>query len=125
MENTRGVDSKFESSSPNNPTTRRNSGRAVEVYRDEHAPIVAAIRRGDADAAEQNVRANWNAAGARFRSSPSHQCASPRSIPRSCRFCCRLAPALSGITKGEQRQITLAVNDLQISCRTSYSPSVA
>jgi hypothetical protein len=25
----------------------------------------------------------------------------------------------------EQRQITLSVNDLQISCRTSYSPSVA
>lgn len=39
-----------------------------KVYRDEHAPIVAAIRRGDADAAEQNVRANWNAAGARFHS---------------------------------------------------------
>jgi hypothetical protein len=34
-------------------------------------------------------------------------------------------PALSGIQKGEQRQITLSVNDLQISCRTSYSPWVA
>ena len=27
--------------------------------------------------------------------------------------------------EGELRQITLSVNDLQISCRTSYSPSVA
>jgi hypothetical protein len=42
-----------------------------------------------------------------------------------CRFSCRLSPTLSGIAKGEQRQITLSVNDLQISCRTSYSPSVA
>jgi len=41
------------------------------------------------------------------------------------RFNCRLTPTLSGIAKGEQRQITLSVNDLQISCRTSYSPSVA
>jgi hypothetical protein len=38
---------------------------------------------------------------------------------------CRLTPALSGIPKGKQRQITLSVNDLLISCRTSYSPSVA
>jgi hypothetical protein len=42
-----------------------------------------------------------------------------------CRFSCRLAPTLSGIQKGEQRQIPLSVNDLTISCRTSYSPSVA
>ncbi len=42
-----------------------------------------------------------------------------------CRFRCRLTPTLSGIPKGEQRQITLSVNDLQISCRTSYTPSVA
>jgi hypothetical protein len=41
------------------------------------------------------------------------------------RFCCRLTLTLSGIAKGEQRQITLSVNDLTISCRTSYSPSVA
>jgi len=27
--------------------------------------------------------------------------------------------------EGVQRQITLSVNDLTISCRTSYSPSVA
>jgi hypothetical protein len=32
---------------------------------------------------------------------------------------CRLSPTLSGIEKGEQRRITLSVNDLQISCRTS------
>jgi hypothetical protein len=42
-----------------------------------------------------------------------------------CRFSCRLSPTLSGIAKGEQRQITLSVNVLQISCRTSYSPAVA
>jgi hypothetical protein len=48
-----------------------------------------------------------------------------RSTAFCCRFCCRLTPALSGIQKGEQRQITLSVNDLQIFCRTSYSPSVA
>jgi hypothetical protein len=42
-----------------------------------------------------------------------------------CRFNCRLNPALSGVPKGEQRQITLSVNDLLLSCRTSYSPSVA
>ena len=42
-----------------------------------------------------------------------------------CRFSCRFTPTLSGIPKGEQRQITLSVNDLLISCRTSYSPSVA
>jgi hypothetical protein len=36
-----------------------------------------------------------------------------------CPFSCRLNPALSGIPKGEQRQITLSVNDLQVSCRTS------
>jgi len=44
---------------------------------------------------------------------------------RSCRFRCRLNQALSGISKGEQRQITPSVNDLQISCRTFYSPAVA
>ena len=44
---------------------------------------------------------------------------------RRCRFSCRLAPTLSGIEKGEQRQITLSVDDLKTSCRTSYSPSVA
>jgi hypothetical protein len=37
----------------------------------------------------------------------------------------RLTPILSGIAKGEPRQITLSVNDLQFSCRTSYYPSVA
>ena len=42
-----------------------------------------------------------------------------------CRLCCRLTPTLSGIAKGEQRQITPSVNDLQVSCRTSYSPSFA
>jgi len=31
----------------------------------------------------------------------------------------------TGIAKSEQRQITLSVNDLLISCRTSYSSSVA
>ena len=44
---------------------------------------------------------------------------------RCCRFSCRLTQTLSGIAKGEQRQITLSVNDLKISCRTSYSLSVA
>jgi len=34
-------------------------------------------------------------------------------------------PDIIGIAKGEQRQITLSVNDLPVSCRTSYSPSVA
>jgi len=29
------------------------------------------------------------------------------------------------IPNGEQRQITLSVNVLQVSCRSSYSPSVA
>ena len=43
----------------------------------------------------------------------------------SCRFSCRLTPTLSGVMKSEQRQITLSVNDLTISCRTSYSLSVA
>lgn len=42
-----------------------------------------------------------------------------------CRFWCRLTPTLSGIAKGEQRQITMSVNDFQVSCRSSYSPSVA
>jgi hypothetical protein len=36
-----------------------------------------------------------------------------------------IGPTLCGIAKDEQRQITLSVNDLTISCRTSYSPSVA
>jgi hypothetical protein len=30
-----------------------------------------------------------------------------------CRFSCRLTPTLSGIAKGEQRQITPSVNDLK------------
>jgi hypothetical protein len=42
-----------------------------------------------------------------------------------CRFSCPLTRTLSGIPGGQLRQITLSVNDLQISCRTSYSPSVA
>ena len=42
-----------------------------------------------------------------------------------CRFSCRLTPTLSGIAKCELRQITLSVNELLISCRTSYSPAVA
>ena len=42
-----------------------------------------------------------------------------------CRFSCRLTPTLSGIPKVELRQITPSVNDLLISCRTSYSPAVA
>ena len=33
-----------------------------------------------------------------------------------CRFRCRLTTTLSGIAKDEQRQITLSVNDLTISC---------
>jgi hypothetical protein len=51
----------------------------------------------------------------------------PRLTPmRSCcRFCCRLTPTLSVIPKVQLRQITLSVNDLQISCRTSYSLAVA
>ena len=48
-----------------------------------------------------------------------------RSTSSCCRLRCRLTPTLSGIAKGEQRQITLSINDLTISCRTSYSPSVA
>jgi hypothetical protein len=36
-----------------------------------------------------------------------------------------IEPALSGLPRGEQLQITLSVNDLLISCRTSYFPSVA
>ena len=39
-----------------------------KLYRDEHAPIVAAIGSGDPDAAEQSVRANWNNVGKRFYS---------------------------------------------------------
>jgi hypothetical protein len=42
-----------------------------------------------------------------------------------CRFRCRLTPTLSDIARGELRQITLSVNDLQISFRTLYSRSVA
>jgi DNA-binding GntR family transcriptional regulator len=38
------------------------------LYRNEHAPIVAAIRRGDPSAAEKSVRANWANAGLRFHS---------------------------------------------------------
>jgi hypothetical protein len=34
-------------------------------------------------------------------------------------------PGIIRHRKGEQRQITPSVNDLQISCRTFYSPSVA
>jgi hypothetical protein len=51
--------------------------------------------------------------------------APPLAITCCCRFRCRLTPTLCGIARGEQRQMTLSVNDLQISCRTSYSPSVA
>ena len=51
--------------------------------------------------------------------------APPLAITYCCRFRCRLTPTLSGMTKVELRQITLSVNDLQISCRTSYAPSVA
>jgi DNA-binding GntR family transcriptional regulator len=39
-----------------------------KLYRSEHAPIVAAIRRGDPSAAEKSVRANWANAGGRFDS---------------------------------------------------------
>jgi NADP-dependent 3-hydroxy acid dehydrogenase YdfG len=46
-------------------------------------------------------------------------------VPALLSIRCRLSPTLSAIAKVEQRQITLSVNDLQISCRTSYSPSVA
>jgi hypothetical protein len=42
-----------------------------------------------------------------------------------CRFSCRLTPTLSGIPGVQLRQITLSVNDLLLSCRTSYSPAVA
>jgi hypothetical protein len=42
-----------------------------------------------------------------------------------CRFSCRLSTTLSGIPRVQLRQITLSVNDLLISCRTSYSPAVA
>jgi len=60
-------------------------------------------------------------------------CSKQRAIPQvfaheqhsCCRFSGRFTPTLSGIARGEQRQITLSVNDLQISCRTSYSSSVA
>jgi hypothetical protein len=34
-------------------------------------------------------------------------------------------PDIIRIAKGEQRQITLSVKDLLLSCRTSYSRSVA
>jgi hypothetical protein len=34
-------------------------------------------------------------------------------------------PGIIRHREGELRQITLSVNDLLISCRTSYSPSVA
>ena len=42
-----------------------------------------------------------------------------------CRLSCRLSPTLSGIAKVELRQITRSVNEIQVSCRTSYSSSVA
>jgi hypothetical protein len=58
--------------------------------------------------------------------SREHIEASGRAIrPMRCRLCCRLTPTFSGIAKGEQRQITPSVNDLQISCGTFYSPAVA
>ena len=37
-----------------------------KLYRDEHAPIIDAIRDGDAELAEISVRANWNNVGQRF-----------------------------------------------------------
>ncbi|HUQ19261.1 MAG TPA: GntR family transcriptional regulator [Gemmatimonadaceae bacterium] len=37
-----------------------------QLYRDEHAPIIHAIREGDPDSAEKSVRANWNNVGQRF-----------------------------------------------------------
>ena len=36
-----------------------------------------------------------------------------------------IEPGIVRHREGEQRQITLSVNDLQFSCRTSYSPSFA
>ncbi|HEV7839308.1 MAG TPA: GntR family transcriptional regulator [Gemmatimonadaceae bacterium] len=42
------------------------------LYRDEHAPVIAAIRDGDPDSAEKSVRANWNGVGHRFYSAASH-----------------------------------------------------
>jgi hypothetical protein len=48
-----------------------------------------------------------------------------KNANRRCRFSCRLIPTLSGIAKGEKRQIPLSVNVLQTSCRSSYSPSLA
>ena len=41
------------------------------LYRDEHAPIIAAIRKGEPDVAEESVRANWNGMGRRFYSAAS------------------------------------------------------
>jgi hypothetical protein len=50
----------------------------------------------------------------------------PTRKPRACcRFRCRLKPLLSGTRGLQLRQIRLSVNDLQISCLTSYYPSVA
>jgi hypothetical protein len=49
------------------------------------------------------------------------------SFPKSQRDAHRTMLTLQSekLLKGEQRQITLSVNDLTVSCRTSYSPSVA
>jgi hypothetical protein len=46
-------------------------------------------------------------------------------LENCCRFRRRLIPTLSGLARGEHRQITLSVNDLTISCRTSSYLSVA
>ena len=37
-----------------------------KLYRDEHSPIIDAIRDGDAESAEKSVRANWDNVGQRF-----------------------------------------------------------
>jgi DNA-binding GntR family transcriptional regulator len=39
-----------------------------KLYHDEHAPIIDAIREGDPELIEKNVRANWNNVGQRFYS---------------------------------------------------------
>jgi hypothetical protein len=58
-----------------------------------------------------------------YGNAPTAGCAMTTAF--CCRFSCRLTPTLSGIARGERRQITLSVNDLQFSCRTSYTPSIA
>jgi hypothetical protein len=60
----------------------------------------------------------------RFATPDSHG-SQPKRSSASLSILLSVDPGIIRHREGEQRQITLSVNDLPFSCRTSYSPSFA